>query len=210
MSGARPGFGTFETLQRTLAHATRRRHCRWVPRPLRDISAGFFHVFTHSVWAADRLYRDDTDRLVFLRELARTIRKARWTCLAFCLMQTHYHLVLEVEDGALPIGMHALNFRYACAYNTRHGMRGHVHGARYGARRLEDDTALLDCFRYVARNPVKALLCASPTQWTWSSYPATVGLADRHSFVDPRKVLACYSGSRELQIAQLREFVEVS
>ena len=133
-----------------------------MPRPMRDVYAGFFHVWTHSVWAADALFRDDTDRFVFLRELVRAIQKARWKCLAFCLMNTHYHLVLEVDDGALPFGMHALNFRYACGYNQRHEMKGHVHGSRYGARRLGDDAALLDGFRYVARNPVEAMLCATP------------------------------------------------
>jgi REP-associated tyrosine transposase len=179
-----------------------------MPRGLRDVSAGCFHVYTHSVWAADALFRDDTDRLVFLRELVRAIDKARWTCLAFCLMKTHHHLVLEVEDGALPLGMHALNFRYACSFNDRHKMKGHVHGSRYGARRLVDETALLDGFRYVVRNPVEAMLCESPAQWPWSSYAGTIGAADRHSFVDASKVLACFSGSQELRMAELQRRVE--
>lgn len=179
-----------------------------MPRPMRDVYAGFFHVWTHSVWAADALFRDDTDRFVFLRELVRAIQKARWKCLAFCLMNTHYHLVLEVDDGALPFGMHALNFRYACGYNQRHEMKGHVHGSRYGARRLGDDAALLDGFRYVARNPVEAMLCATPEGWPWSSYAGTIGLADPHSFVDARKVLACFSGSPEHRIAELRRRVD--
>ena len=37
-------------------------------RPPRDMSAGTFHVYSHSVWAAE-LFRDDRDRMAFLREL---------------------------------------------------------------------------------------------------------------------------------------------
>jgi hypothetical protein len=71
------------------------------PRP-RDTSAGLFHVYSHCVWAAPALYRDDVDRLEFLRQLAQVTRKTRWSCLAYCLMRTHYHLVVRVDDGVLP------------------------------------------------------------------------------------------------------------
>jgi hypothetical protein len=46
-------------------------------RRCRDKAAGLFHVYTHSVWAAE-LFRDDRDRGVFLRELARAGAKAQW------------------------------------------------------------------------------------------------------------------------------------
>jgi len=164
-------------------------------------------VFTHSVWAAD-LFRSDLDRIVFLRELARATAKSRWTCLAFCLMHTHYHLIVEVDDGALPIGMHALNFRYAVGFNQRHRMKGHVLGAQYDSRRLDADSHLLMAFRYVARNPVEAQLCAAPTQWPWSSYPSTVGAAGEVSFVDASRVLGCFDAPREIAVARLRAFVE--
>lgn len=179
-------------------------------RPPRDTAAGFFHVYAHSVWAAPQLFRDDQDRTVFIRELAQAGEKARWTCVAFCLMTTHYHLVLEVEDGALPVGMHALNFRFAAHFNKRHGMRGHVLGTRYGSRRLADAQSLLDRFRYVALNPVEAMLCTCPGDWEWSSYPGLIGLAEPHSFVDPRRVVELFEGPREVALGLLRRFVEES
>src|SRR3954447_1991818 len=53
------------------------------PRP-RDASAGLFHVYTHSVWAAPGLYRDDVDRLEFPRHLARVTRSIGWKCRLSC------------------------------------------------------------------------------------------------------------------------------
>jgi len=178
-----------------------------VARRLRDVERGIFHVFTHSVWAADALYRDDADRMRFIRELARSTSKFGWTCIAFCLMGTHYHLILEVERGALPAGMHALNFRYAAGFNARHKMKGHVLGTRYNSFRLRSEASLLHRFKYVARNPVEAGLCVSPEDWSWSSYAGTVGVSAPHSFVDAAPVLACLEGPHDVAIGRLRRYV---
>jgi putative transposase len=181
-----------------------------MPRPPRDTRAGIFHVFTHCVWAAPALFRDDLNRMVFLRELARATRTFEWTCIGFCLMRTHYHLMLEVPDQALPIGMQSLNFRYAIDFNQRHGMRGHVQFARYGAVRMTDDAHLLAAYKYIARNPVEARLCSNCEDWPWSSYAGTIGLAEPHSFVDPLRVLESLDPVRESAAAQLRTLVEES
>lgn len=175
-------------------------------RRRRDLAAGLFHVYSHSVWAAE-LFRDDRDRMVFLRELARAGDKARWLCLAFCLMTSHYHLLVDVDDGVLPVGMHSLNFRHAVAFNVRHRMKGHVLGARYDSVRIKDDNQLLTTFRYIMRNPVEAGLCEKPEDWPWSSYAATIGLAEPHSFMNPSRILGCFEGPPELAIARLRAFV---
>ena len=185
-----------------------RLHLDSMPRPPRDTRAGIFHVFTHCVWAAPALFRDDLDRTVFLRELARATRVYEWICISFCLMRSHYHLMLEVPDKALPVGMQSLNFRHAIDFNQRHGMRGHVQFARYGAVRVNSDSHLLTAYRYIARNPVEARLCDNCEDWPWSSYAGSVGLAESHSFVDPMRVLQSLDPVRDLAAAQLRAFVE--
>jgi len=125
-------------------------------------------------------------------------------------MTTHYHLIVEVEDGVLPAGMQSLNFRYALGFNRRYAMKGHVHGARYDARRIEGESDLLSTFGYVAWNPVKAALCDTPSMWPWSSYGGTVGTREPSSFVADGRILGCFSECREIAAAQLRTFVEES
>src|SRR4051812_17667969 len=170
-----------------------------MPRAHRDAFAGVFHVYAHSVWAADRLFRDDVDRAAFLRELARTTAKVEWTFLACCLLGSHYHLIVGVEDRMLPRGMHALNFRYALQFNGRHRMKGHVFAARYDSRRLVNDADLLTAYRYVVNNPVEALLCDVAEAWPWSSYAETIGLRESSTFIDTARVLDCFDGARDLR-----------
>jgi putative transposase len=182
-----------------------------VARKLRDTSAGIFHVYAHCVWATSRLFRDDADRMTFLRELARTTSKLSWTCIGYCLMQSHYHLIVDVDSGVLPDAMHALNFRYACVFNQRHAMRGHCFGARYDSPRIQSEEHLLTAYRYVMRNPVEAGLCERPQEWQWSSYSAAIGLVDPIGFVDPATVLACFGAATpEEAVFRLRRFVEDS
>jgi REP element-mobilizing transposase RayT len=176
-------------------------------RQPRDMEAGTFHVTCHSV-RDTALYRDDLDRIRFITELAAVSAREGWTCIEYCLMTTHFHLVVDVDQGVLPLAMHQLNFRYACAFNARHGTRGHVLERRYGAGRISSDAHLLAAYRYVARNPVLARLSPTPQDWRWSSYAATVGLADPISFVDASCVLELFGGPHEFAVARLREFVE--
>lgn len=178
-----------------------------MPRPPRDIDAGYFHVTAHSV-RDTALFRDDIDRTRFLVELARVTSETRWTCVAYCEMTTHYHLLLDVDGGALPTGMQALNFRYACNFNARHRTRGHVLERRYNAKRIVEPSHLVYAYRYVVRNPVAAKMCDRLQDWPWSSYASTVGLATPQSFVEASAVLEYFGGSYELAIARLREFVE--
>lgn len=180
-----------------------------MPRTRRDAAGGLFHITCHSVWSAE-LFHDDVDRLALLHDLAVVVDDATWTCLSYCLMTSHYHLVLEVPDESLPVGMHWLNARYACRFNARHRLRGHVFGDRYGSRRLETDAHLLAAFAYVARNPVEAGLCGSPVGWSWSSYGGTVGVAAPSSFVDASRAIRTFGGTRDVAISRLRSFVEGS
>lgn len=179
-----------------------------MPHRRRDTAAGTFHVYTHCVWAAPALFRDDVDWLNFIRRLAELTMQGAWRCISFCLLGTHYHLMLEVEDGALPVGMHRLNLGYARDFNRRHALRGHVQFRRYGATRVGNETQLVSTFAYVARNPVEAGLCASPGDWPWSSYAGTVGLATPHSFVDATAVLRCFEWADDDARLALRRLVE--
>lgn len=176
---------------------------------LRDTRAGVFHVYVHCVWAAPAYYRDDVDRMAFLRRLARVTAESGWRCMGYCLMRTHYHLIVEVGEGILPRAMQALNHGYSCDFNRRHGLRGHVQSRRYGCRRIADRADLVATFAYVMNNPVEVGLCSSASAWPWSSYRGTLGIAERSSFVDDGPVVGCFPREIDPLIA-LRRAVEKS
>jgi putative transposase len=175
-------------------------------RSERDVEPGIHHVSTHSVWTSV-LFRDDVDRVNFLIDLARVTAKYDWTCIAFCLMTTHYHLLIETKDQSLAIGMQELNFRHAIRFNTRHKLRGHVVDGRYWSQRIESESHLLAAFRYIARNAIEAGLCSTAADWPWSSYRALAEPGELFTFVDPSRVTSCWAPG-DMTLEQLRRFVE--
>lgn len=129
---------------------------------------GYFHVYARGVATGGPLFRDDDDHTTFLHLHEDAARRNAWTCHAYCLMSTHYHLVLESTRAALSRGLERLNGLYARYFNLKYDRFGHVFAGRFGARAIEDETYLFDACAYVLLNPVKAGLCARAGDWRWS------------------------------------------
>ncbi len=152
-------------------------------RPLRvQFEGALYHVTTRGNWKRP-IYLDDRDREVFLALLAQVVEQYGWICHAYCLMDNHYHLLVQTPEANLAEGMRALNGRYARAVLVRHGRGGHLFGRRYHAVLIERHEHLLEVARYVVLNRVRARLCADVHDWPWSSFHATVGAARRPSFL---------------------------
>lgn len=140
-----------------------------VRRPRSELpSAGVYHVTTRGV-ARTAIFLDDDERRLFLRLFASEVQRHDWRCHAFCLMTTHYHLVVETELWRLSDGMHRLNGTYAVTFNGRHRRRGHLFGERFAAWVLRDERHLRETCRYVLQNPVRAGLCPTAADWPWAA-----------------------------------------
>ena len=76
-----------------------------MPRRARIQAAGAaYHVTANGV-ARSALFRDDLDRQCFLNLLAGVVTRFEWTCHAYCLMTTHYHLLVQTPVPNLSAGM---------------------------------------------------------------------------------------------------------
>ena len=135
--------------------------------PRTSLPDGYFQVHCRSV-SAGLVFNDDTDRGAFVKLLGSCERDHAWTCQAFSLLSTHYHLVLEAARSDLSAGLHGLNGRYARYFNRRHSRFGHVFSERFSARLIADESYLYDACEYVLQNPVRAGLCDRVGDWPWS------------------------------------------
>jgi len=180
-----------------------------VARPPRDLAPGIQHVGVSAAGSAP-YFNDDLDRAIWLRLFVSTVSRHRWRCIAVCLLSTHWHAIVETPDGSLALGMHRLVGGYSKRFNSRHARAGYLVRSRYWSRRKDSPAALLEAFRYVARNPVAAGLVDRPEDWRWSSFGATVGASDLFGFVDAADVLGEFGSTRSAQIRGLRRFVEAS
>ena len=129
---------------------------------------GYFHVCARGTAGGGPLFRDAEDCDTFLALAGSERRRRQWTCHAYCLMRTHYHLVLESRRETMSRGLQRLNGLYARYFNGKHHRFGHVFADRFSARVIEDESYLFDACTYVVLNPVKAGLCDRSGDWPWS------------------------------------------
>lgn len=127
----------------------------------------FFHLYALGVNHL-AIFRDNQDRRDFLRLLATATDRVGWDCHAFCLMDTHVHLVVEAPLACVSRGMQLLLGRYAQRFNKRHNRCGHLFGSRFGARVIQDERQLETAVLYVLYNPVRAGMVEAAWDWPWS------------------------------------------
>jgi hypothetical protein len=86
-----------------------------------------------------------------------------------------------------------LNGVYAQRFNRRHRRVGHLFQGRYKAVFVEGDGHLLELLRYVVVNPVRARICEHPSEYRWSSYRVTAGLAEPDGLVELERVWGLFA-----------------
>lgn len=177
-------------------------------RPLRiEFAGALYHVTARGNAQAD-IYEDDADREQFLTLLQHTVSRFGWYCHAYCLMDNHYHLLIETNSPTLSKGMKFLNGTYTQYYNRRHKRVGHVFQGRYKAILVQKDTYLLELARYIALNPVRSQMVRSAKDWPWSSYRATAGYAEGAACLTTDWVLAGFAKTLKVAQQRYRDFVQ--
>lgn len=176
-------------------------------RPLRIEYPGAVYHITARGNARAKIYTDAADRVAFLAILGAVIRKYHWLCHAYCLMDNHYHLLVETPEGNLSRGMRQLNGVYTQGFNRRHRRPGHVFQGRFKGILVDKDHYLLELARYVVLNPVRAGTVDRPGAWPWSSYAETAGLRSAVGFLTMDWVLGCLGSKRGTTRTRYRQFV---
>lgn len=177
-------------------------------RPLRIEYPGAFYHVTARGDRREAIFEDDIDRQWFVLWLGQICQQMNWACLAYCLMDNHYHLLIQTPDANLSKGMRQLNGVYTQYSNRRHNRCGHLFQGRYKAIVVDANTYLLELSRYVVLNPLRAAMVAEPSAWPWSSYSATVGAAPCPEWLTVDTLLTQFGRTRKHAIRKYRQFVQ--
>ena len=135
--------------------------------------ADIYHVMARGS-GRQIIFEDNEDRLYFLNLLNKTLHENSVVVLAWCLMDNHYHLLLQAPLSSISASLRSINAGYATRFNQRHGRTGHLFQGRFKSEPVNDDAYLMTVVRYIHRNPEGA----GYAQWTsyrWSSYGEYTG-----------------------------------
>lgn len=177
-------------------------------RPLRVEFPGAVYHLTARGNAQQAIFLDAVDRARFLGILGREIDQHQWRCYAYCLMDNHYHLLIETPEANLVQGMQRLNSMYAQHFNRRHHRVGHLWQGRYKSIVVDRESHLLELVRYIVLNPVRAGMVEQAGAWPWSSFRATSNEAPRPSWLDVAWLLSQFGGEECVAIQAYCRFVQ--
>ena len=106
------------------------------------------------------IFVDDFDRRRFLETLAEACDKTSWQVQAWCLMDNHFHLVVETPLANLVAGMKWFLGTYTSRFNRRHKLFGHLFSGHYKSLLVDGNGNgyLRTVCDYVHLNPVRARL----------------------------------------------------
>jgi REP element-mobilizing transposase RayT len=172
---------------------------------IRDERPGFHHVVTRGNNRRS-IYLVDRDRTVFFLMVARLAEKYGWSVIAYCLMGSHYHLILRIGTRGLSKGLDELNGGYARWFNGEHGRMNHLFGKRYWNRPLRSESAVINGIRYVVQNPQRAGVPGPLESHLWTSYAATLGLELPHVKLARDDVLDFFGRTPESAMVEFRQF----
>lgn len=177
-------------------------------RPLRIEFPGALYHVTSRGNARRKIFLDDTDRQTFLGTVAWVVERFGWICHAYCLMDNHFHLLIETPDSNLSRGMRQLNGVYTQGFNRRHRKVGHLFQGRFKAILVERDGYLLELARYVVLNPVRAKIVKVPQDYSWSSYRPTMGLDPIPACLSAEWLLSQFAKTKPVARRRYANFVQ--
>ena len=179
-----------------------------MPRtPRNDFAGTRHHVMNRTV--GRRAFRTDADRALFLGLLAELPGRFAVSVVAWALMPTHYHLLLEDRDGRLGEAMAWFNGQLARTLNRRRNWRGALFRARYRNRVVLDEAYWRNALAYVHLNPVRSGAVSHPDESIWTSHRAYIGLETAPSWLAREEQLGLY-GTLEAYQARIGDLVRGS
>ena len=144
-------------------------------RPLRITFPGAVYHVTSRGNERKAVFKSNRDREKFLEYLESATKRYQAVIHVFCLMDNHYHLLLETPAGNLPQIMRHINGAYTTYFNVKRERSGHLFQGRYKAIVVDMDTYAKELSRYIHLNPVRAKMVEAPEAYNWSSYSLYIG-----------------------------------
>ncbi|MDR3492859.1 MAG: transposase [Gammaproteobacteria bacterium] len=149
-----------------------------MPRPLRiEYSCAWYHVMNRGANRM-KIFTTDEHRQIFLKLLKEISLLFQIEIHSYCLMDNHYHLLLQTLHPNLGKAMRHLSGIYTLRYNRSLNRDGPLFRGRYKAILIEANTYILKVSRYIHLNPTEAKVVEHPANFKWSSY---------NNYVDEKK-----------------------
>ena len=169
-----------------------------MPRYARPhVTGGLFHVISR-FHNREYLLDKPGSRERYLLAIGKAAERFDTRILAYCLMSSHVHLVLQLGKDPLGPFMKSVNTGWANWLNKKFNRIGTTLAGRPRSVFCDTQTYALELVRYVHNNPVRAGVVKQASGSSWSSHRFYLNEnIENPPWLDIAPVLKRFSGERE-------------
>ena len=171
-----------------------------------EFKSAFYHVISRGQERKE-IFKSIGDRQRFLEFLEEATEKFQIRIYSYCLMENHYHFLIETLDSNLSKAMKFINGGYATYFNAKWKRVGHLFASRYKAILVDQESYLLELSRYIHLNPVRANIVDKPEKFKWSSYQEFLGQR-KTDWLKSEWLLKIFGINMDTARQKYQEFVE--
>ncbi len=133
-----------------------------MPRPPRLDSPGSWHHVMNRGLAHRPIYEVRADIRYFLSRVAQAVRRGEIEVHAWCLMTTHFHLLVYSPRGELDVALRRIQHEHTRRFNRYRGRDGPLYRSRFTSKHVDSFAYRELLVHYIDANPVEAGMAESP------------------------------------------------
>ncbi len=174
-----------------------------MPRKPRLDMAGFHHIVNRGIEKRN-VYKCDEDKEKFLQILCKACRVYKVNIHDYCLMDNHYHLLIQTTSENLSLFMRQVNSNYAIYFNKKYKRTGYLWQGRYRSWYVVNDEYLYSLFRYIEQNPIVAKITHKIGEYPFTLLATVIN--------NKQKVIPCAKHSKlknEIEYDGIQEQLEI-
>ena len=177
-------------------------------RPLRIQYAGAWYHVMNRGRRGEAVFADPDDYTAFTELLREASQMWGIKIAAYCMMQNHYHLLVQTPEANLSRCMRHINGVYTQKYNRKYGNDGQLFRGRYKSILVEADNYLLELVRYIHRNPLRAGVVKRPDEYKWSSHRGYLSNSNKWNWIEKDFILSMLPGSKSVRSKAYKDFMK--
>ncbi|MBN2768429.1 MAG: transposase [Campylobacterales bacterium] len=129
---------------------------------------GYYHIINRGVEQRE-VFKEKEDYEYFIERLSYFAKQFDITIHNYCLMNNHYHLLIETRRGNLSKFMRQINGIYAVYFNKKYKRSGHLWQGRFKSWYITNEVYLCALTLYIEQNPLKAKIVKDIADYPYSS-----------------------------------------
>jgi REP element-mobilizing transposase RayT len=162
----------------------------------------YYHLYNRGV-NRQPIFFCEPNWAFFIRLIQKYFQPDLVEILAYCLMPTHYHLLVCLHTDGFPQKvMQPFGISYTKAINEQQNRVGPLFQGHFQAAWVDSSAYLLQLSRYIHLNPVRTNLVEHASDWIYSSYRDYIGL--RKGTIPHKEMVMSFFSTP----GDYREFVE--